>query len=44
MRNKLTKPEERFAPLQDELAGFMLDEIISEKGTFYWRDLAREYI
>ena len=41
MRNQL-KPEQRFAPLQDELAGFMLDQIISENGKFYWRDLAGE--
>ena len=41
MRNRLT-PEKRFAPLQDELAGFMPDQIISENGKFYWRDLAGE--
>ena len=43
MRNQL-KPEQRFAPLQDELAGFMLDQIISENGKFYWRDLALEKV
>ena len=36
------EPEKRFAPIQDELAGFMLDQVISEDGNFYWRDLATE--
>ena len=36
------EPEKRFAPIQEELAGFMLDQVISEDGNFYWRDLATE--
>jgi hypothetical protein len=40
---RILKPEDRFAPIQDELAGFMLDQIISENGKHYWRDLAGEF-